>query len=253
MIGMRPFYFSELVVDPTDHRRVYRPGLVLAFSVDGGESFNGMLNAFGGGVHSDHHALWINPHNPHEMFLGTDGGLYVTNDRGGAWRHSRALPISQFYHVAHDMDWPYNVYGGLQDNGTWAGPSRSQGGISPFDWQNIGFGDGFWALPDPRDSNRVYVEFQGGQLILSDRKLNQRQKIKPFAREGEEKLRFNWNTPMHLSPSNPDLLYYGSQYVHRSEDGGQSWKTISPDLDHRRSSASASARVGWIDERQFHR
>ena len=148
----------------------------------------------------------------------------------GTWRHSRALPISQFYHVAHDNDWPYNVYGGLQDNGTWVGPSRSQGGVSPFDWHTLSFGDGFWALPDPRDSNVVYTERQGGYLWKVNRELGELQTLRPYPKEGEEELRFNWNTPIHLSPSNPDVVYYASQYLHRSEDGGLSWTTISPDL-----------------------
>ncbi len=231
-VQMRPFYFSELVVDPTDHNRLYKPGFTLTVSTDGGESFSGLFGAgFNfGAVHPDHHALWVNPSNPYQLILGTDGGAYVSNDRARTWRHVRSLPVSQFYHVSHDMEWPYNVYGGLQDNGSWKGPSRSPGGITSGDWQVVGSGDGFWAFADPRDANTLYVEYQGGMLSRVNVATGESKSIKPYAREGEEKLRFNWNTPIHLSPSVPGTVYYGSQYLHRSTDRGESWETISPDL-----------------------
>ncbi|MCP4663575.1 MAG: glycosyl hydrolase [bacterium] len=230
-VQMRPFYFSEMVVDPSDYRRIYKPGFTLAVSTDGGESFNAMIR---GGidfrVHPDHHALWINPENPHEVLLGSDGGLYMSNDRTNSWRFIGTLPISQFYHVAHDLEWPYNVYGGLQDNGTWMGPSRRLGGIRNRDWTTIGTGDGFWALPDPSDPNTVYVEYQGGELYRLYRELRELKGIKPYPRPGEPKLRFNWDAPIHLSPADPQTVYFGSQFVHRSRDRGESWETISPDL-----------------------
>ncbi len=231
-VQMRPFYFSELVVDPTDHERVYKPGFTLTVSTDGGDSFSGLFGAgFSmGAVHPDHHALWIDPRNPHRLVLGTDGGAYISEDRATSWRHVRSLPVSQFYHVSHDLEWPYNVYGGLQDNGTWKGPSRSPGGISAGDWQVVGQGDGFWAFADPQDSDTLYVEYQGGQLSRVTVSTGESKSIKPFAREGEEELRFNWNTPIHLSPTRPGTLYYGSQYLHFSTDRGDSWTTISPDL-----------------------
>ncbi|HSL19223.1 MAG TPA: glycosyl hydrolase [Methylomirabilota bacterium] len=231
-VQMRPFYFSELVVDPTDHDRVYKPGFTLTVSTDGGDSFSGLFGAgFSmGAVHPDHHALWIDPRNPHWLVLGTDGGAYISEDRAKSWRHVRSLPVSQFYHVSHDTEWPYNVYGGLQDNGSWKGPSRSPGGISSRDWQVVGSGDGFWAFADPDDPNILYVEYQGGQLSRVDVATGESKSIKPFARDGEEELRFNWNTPIHLSPSRPGTLYYGSQYLHFSTDRGDSWTTISPDL-----------------------
>ena len=231
-VQMRPFYFSELLVDPTDHNRLYKPGFTLTVSTDGGESFSGLFGAgFNfGAVHPDHHALWVNPSNPYQLILGTDGGAYVSNDRARTWRHVRSLPVSQFYHVSHDMEWPYNVYGGLQDNGSWKGPSRSPGGITSGDWQVVGSGDGFWAFADPQDANTLYVEYQGGQLSRVNVATGESKSIKPYARAGEEKLRFNWNTPIHLSPSVPGTVYYGSQYLHRSTDRGESWETISPDL-----------------------
>ena len=231
-IQMRPFYFSELLVDPTDHNRLYKPGFTLTVSTDGGESFSGLFGAgFNmGSVHSDHHALWINPANPYQLFLGTDGGAYISEDRAKSWRHVRSLPVSQFYHVSHDLEWPYNVYGGLQDNGSWKGPSRSPGGITGGDWEVVGQGDGFWAFADPDDANTLYVEYQGGQLSRVDVTTGESKSIKPFARGDEEELRFNWNTPIHLSPTRPNTLYYGSQYLHFSTDRGDSWTTISPDL-----------------------
>jgi len=231
-VQMRPFYFGELLVDPTDFRRVYKPGFTLSVSTDGGESFGSMFSGGfgGGGVHPDHHALWINPRNPHELFLGTDGGLYVSQDRGAHWRYARRLPIAQFYHVSTDNAWPYHVYGGLQDNGSWMGPSRAPGGIRNRDWTNIGFGDGFWAFPDPRDANTLYVEYQGGKISRLDRRLGEMKSITPYAEGDQEKLRFNWNAPVHLSANHPGTIYLGSQYLHRSRDRGESWETLSPDL-----------------------
>jgi len=231
-VQMRPWYFSELVVDPTDHNRVYKPGFTLTVSTDGGESFSGMFGAgFNmGTVHSDHHALWINPTNPQQLVLGTDGGTYISEDQAKSWRHVRSLPVSQFYHVSHDLEWPYNVYGGLQDNGSWKGPSRSAGGITGGDWEVVGGGDGFWAFADPKDVDTLYVEYQGGQLSRFNAATGENKSIKPFAKEGEENLRFNWNTPIHLSPTRSNTLYYGSQYLHFSTDRGDSWTTLSPDL-----------------------
>ncbi|MEO1594439.1 MAG: glycosyl hydrolase [Pseudomonadota bacterium] len=230
-IQLRPFYFGELVVDPNDPERVYKPGFSLTVSTDGGESFSGMFGAgFSVSIHPDHHALWINPANPRQLVLGTDGGVYISEDKGFHWRHVANLPVSQFYHVAVDSRWPYNVYGGLQDNGSWAGPSQAPGGIQNKDWQNIGFGDGFWAFPDPNDDRILYTEYQGGQLKRVDRETLEIKRIQPAPEDGQDKLRFNWNTPLHLSPNKPGTLYYGAQYLFRSTDRGESWKAISPDL-----------------------
>ncbi len=231
-VGARPFYFAYLVVDPTDYRRVYKPGLTLTFSDDGGRSFT---SPFSGGFsgpsfHSDLHALWINPRNPKELILGTDGGVYFSYDRGASWRLSKALPVSQFYVVSHDMDVPYNVYGGLQDNGTWMGPSRSPGGVEAGDWRNIGSGDGFHAYVDPLEPDLVYLEYQGGNIQRWRRSTGENKSIKPYPDEDQPQLRFNWNTPVHLSRSNPGTLYVGAQYLYRSRDRGDSWERISPDL-----------------------
>ena len=228
-IQARPFYFAHLAVDPTDFNTVYKPGLMLTQSTDGGKSFSSGLG-FGGSVHSDHHALWINPKNPNEMLLGTDGGVYMTYDKSRTWRHIRALPVSQFYRVSYDMDWPYNVYGGLQDNGSWTGPSRDIAGIQNRDWRNIGGGDGFWAFRDPTDPDLVFVEYQGGQISRLRLSTGENKEIKPLEAAGDPEYRFNWNTPIHLSPTRPGTMYLGSQFLFRSRDRGDSWEKISPDL-----------------------
>jgi photosystem II stability/assembly factor-like uncharacterized protein len=231
-VTMRPFYFAYLVVDPADFNRVYKPGFVLTVSDDGGKSFTSpFTGSFGfGGVHPDHHALWINPDNPQELVLGTDGGVYISYSRGNAFSMVRALPVSQFYEVSYDMEWPYNVYGGLQDNGTWMGPSRSPGGIENRDWKVIGFGDGFHAYRDPSSPDVVYVEYQGGQLMRHHLSTGEIKRIQPLPEEGEEDYRCNWNSPIHLSRANPGTVYFGCQYLFRSRDRGESWQKISPDL-----------------------
>ena len=227
-ITMRPFYFALLEVDPSDADRVYKPGYTLTVSEDGGESFTSPFTSFGTTVHADHHALWIDPSNPNFMVLGTDGGVYLSDDRGGHWRHVRSLPVAQFYELSVDMDRPYNVYGGLQDNGTWTGPSQSPGGIRNSEWRNIGGGDGFHAYVDPHDADFVYVEYQGGNVMRLHRPTGETKLIQPYAAAGNEELRFNWNTPLHLGVSG--ALYAGAQYLFVSFDRGESWSRISPDL-----------------------
>ncbi len=228
-VQVRPFYFGTLEVDPSDANRVFRPSLFFSRSDDGGKSFGGGLN-FSVTVHVDHHALWIDPRNPQHLILGTDGGAYVSYDRGNRWRMVGSLPISQFYHVSVDDQWPYQVYGGLQDNGSWTGPSRHPGGVRNKHWDSIGFGDGFWMFADPQDPNIVYSQYQGGQFFRFDRKIGEGQRIRPGLEDGQTALRFNWNAPLHLSPTGDGTIYVGSQYLHRSRDRGETWQTLSPDL-----------------------
>jgi len=231
-VQVRPFYFARLVVDPGDYNYVYKPGLNLTISTDGGKSFS---SPFAGGfnfgsVHGDHHALWINPKNPQELLLGTDGGVYESYDRGHHWRHAKALPVAQFYHVSYDMEWPYNVYGGLQDNGSWMGPSRGIGAIFNKDWRNVGGGDGFYAFRDPYEKDFVYSEFQGGNISRIRLSTGESKDVKPLPGAGEKELRFNWNAAMALSPTTSGTIYIGAQYLFRSRDRGDSWERISPDL-----------------------
>lgn len=225
----RPFYFSTLVVDPKDAKRVYRPSFTFSISTDGGYSF-GEPGYFGGGVHPDHHALWINPNYTSQMFLGTDGGVYVSNDRGNSWVFLHNLPVSQFYHVAIDKQKPYKVYGGLQDNGSWSAPSQSPSGINNRDWEDLYGGDGFWVQPDLTNPDIIYAESQGGNMSRVNTKTQEFLFIQPQPLAGEEKMRWNWNTPIVASPTNPKVLYTGSQYLYKTENQGTTWKRISPDL-----------------------
>ena len=222
----RPFYFSCLVIDPKEPKRVYRPGFSFSYSDDGGYSF-----ADGSGnVHSDHHALWINPNYTNQMFLGTDGGLYMSNDRGASWMMLPSLPVSQFYHVAFDNKEPYNIFGGLQDNGSWYAPSQSAGGIENSDWKTINGGDGFWVQVDGLNPDIVYAESQGGEISHIDLKQGKSFGIKPQPALNDEKLRFNWNTPIVIGAKNKRNIYIAAQYLYRSTDEGKNWTRISPDL-----------------------
>jgi photosystem II stability/assembly factor-like uncharacterized protein len=232
-VSGRPFYFARLAADPKNADRIYKPGFFLTVSEDAGKSFSASFAASegpGGGNHGDHHALWIDPENPDQMFLGTDGGVYESLDRGSHWRFLSNLPVSQFYHVSADMADPYNVYGGLQDNGTWMGPSRSTDGIANRHWRNIDFGDGFWAFPDPADADFAYAEYQGGKIARFRKSTGEAREIKPLPRAGEAEFRFNWNAPIQMSPNSRGTIYLGAQFLFRSRDHGESWERISPDL-----------------------
>jgi photosystem II stability/assembly factor-like uncharacterized protein len=228
-VTWRPFYFSVIMVDPTDPKRMYRPCMGLSISNDGGESFK-EASFEGGWVHSDHHALWINPNNSNHLLLGTDGGMYQSLDRGNSWTMFGNLPVSMAYHVAYDMQEPYNIYTGLQDNGSWFAPSQGINGIKNRDWIGSGGGDGFWSQPDLTDPNIVYSESQGGAITRFNKVTNESKDIKPYELPGETKLRCNWNTPIVTSPTNPKTLYFGAQYLYRSRNKGDTWERISPDL-----------------------
>lgn len=225
----RPFYFSTLVIDPYDYKRVYRPALSFSYSDDGGYSWAD-ASYDGGWVHSDHHALWINPKYSDVMYLGTDGGVYTSNDRGATWRFCANLPVGQFYRVAVDDHEPYRIYGGLQDNGSWIGPSEAPGGVVNGDWKLLYWGDGFWTVPDPSDPNTAFAESQGGNASRIDLKNFKSYSIKPQQTKDQEKLRWNWNTPIVVGQANKRNLYIGSQYLFKSTDQGRNWDPISPDL-----------------------
>lgn len=228
-VTSRPFYFSTLVVDPKDPKRVYRPAFSFSYSDDGGYSFV-EASGDGGWVHSDHHALYINPNYTNQLYLGTDGGMYMSNDRGATWIFLQNLPVGQFYHVALDNQQPYRIFGGLQDNGSWVAPSAKPGGVGNGDWKAIYGGDGFWVVPDPTDPNLAYAEYQGGNMARIDLTTLKSVTIKPQAGATESKLRWNWNTPIHIGQKNPNNLYCGAQYLFKSTDKGSNWTRISPDL-----------------------
>ncbi|MEK6300749.1 MAG: glycosyl hydrolase [Acidobacteriota bacterium] len=222
----RPFYFSRLVVDPKDYNRLYKPDYSFSVSTDGGQSFTGR----GGRAHGDYHDAWVNPQDPFNLFVATDGGVYVSRDKANTFKFLSNLPVGQFYHVGYDMERPYNVYGGLQDNGSWMGPSQSPNGVENKDWRSVGFGDGFHVYPDPTDKDVLYSEFQGGNVMRFHKSTGETKLIKVFPKQGEPPYRFNWNTAMHLSPTNPKVLYIGGQFLFRSTNKGESFERISEDL-----------------------
>jgi len=227
----RPFYFARLIADPNHADRIYKTGFGLTVSDDGGKSFSAVSSLDAQGkVHGDHHALWIDPENSEHLFDGTDGGVYQSLDRGAHWRFEANLPVSQFYHVSADSAEPYNVYGGLQDNGSWMGPSRAVGGIAHRHWRNIGGGDGFWAFSDPSDPDYAYAESQGGEITRFRRSTGESRNLKPLPGLNDPEFRFNWNTPIHLSPNQSATIYLGAQYLFRSRNHGETWERISPDL-----------------------
>ncbi len=225
MMVWRPFYFANIVVDPSNADRLFKMNLRLIVSEDGGKSFSDAA----GSTHADSHDVWINPANPKDVILADDGGLWFSKDGGGRWWKAFNLPISQFYHVAVDNKDPYQVYGGLQDNSSWVGDSSYPGGISNSRWENVYGGDGFWVIPDAADPNIVYAEYQGGNIARIDRRTKQARDIQPKAGKGE-KLRYNWNAPMHQSPNDAGTIYLGAQFLFRTRDQGQTWDRISPDL-----------------------
>jgi photosystem II stability/assembly factor-like uncharacterized protein len=222
----RPFYFANLIVDPKNENKVYKPDGPLIMSEDGGKSFSGI----GGSAHGDFHDVWVNPDNTDHVIVGDDGGVWYSYDGGNTTWKGNNLPISQFYHVSVDNADPYHVFGGLQDNSVWVGDSQYPGGITNSRWENLFGGDGFWAFPDPSDPNYVYAESQGGFMGRINRVTLEGRPIKPEPNYGEGKLRFNWNAPIHLSPNEKGTIYIGAQFLFRSRDHGQTWERISPDL-----------------------
>jgi len=222
----RPFYFANLIVDPKNENRIFKPDLSLILSDDGGKSFSNVAD----GAHGDFHDIWIDPENTDHLIAGDDGGLWYSYDGANTWWKANNLPVSQFYHVSSDMADPYQVYGGLQDNSSWVGDSQYPGGITNSRWENLYGGDGFWAFSDPSDRNYAYVEAQGGDIARVNRTTLVKRPIKPEPNYGEGKLRFNWNTPIAMSPNEEGTIYIGAQFLFRSRDHGQTWDRISPDL-----------------------
>jgi len=222
----RPFYFGNLIVDPKDENKIFKPDGPLLLSPDGGKSFNVVSNA----AHGDFHDVWINPKNTNVVYATDDGGVWRSEDGGNRWKHQMNLPISQFYHVSTDNADPYHVYGGLQDNSSWVGDSSYPGGVSNSRWENMFGGDGFWMFEDTSDPDYLYAEAQGGEIGRVNRYTHEIRGLKPLPNYGEKKLRFNWNTPIHMSPNEKGTIYMGAQFLFRSRDHGQSWDRVSPDL-----------------------
>ncbi|MBX6421179.1 MAG: sialidase [Nevskia sp.] len=223
----RPFYFANLIVDPNDANRVFKTDGNLIVSNDAGKSFS-VVAGFQT-THGDLHDVWIDPRDSKHVIAGDDGGIWYSYDGGNKWWKGDNLPISQFYHVSVDDDDPYHVYGGLQDNSDWIGVSAYPGGIGSAQWENIYGGDGFWTFEDPADPDYIYTEAQGGTIGRVNRHTLAARDIQPKAGY-KEKLRWNWNTPIALSPNEKGTIYIGAQFLFRSRDHGQSWERISPDL-----------------------
>ena len=228
-IGNRPFYYADIYCDPINENRVYNLHSVITISEDGGKTFSTFADW--DAIHPDHHAFYIHPKNPEFLIEGNDGGLSISRDRGRNWRFVENLPLAQFYHINIDNDIPYHIYGGMQDNGSWKGPSQvwRQGGIRNSDWQELVFGDGFDVVPDPQDSRYGYAMYQGGNVYRYDAETGYNQYIQPRHPEGKT-LRFNWNAGIVQDPFNESGIYFGSQFLHYSPDQGNSWKLLSPDL-----------------------
>jgi photosystem II stability/assembly factor-like uncharacterized protein len=223
----RPFYFANLIVDPKNPDRVFKTDGPLILSEDAGKSFS-VVGGFQGG-HGDMHDVWIDPTNTQTVVAGDDGGIWYSYNSGSKWWKGENLPVSQFYHVSVDDKDPFQVYGGLQDNSSWVGQSQYPGGITNAQWENMYGGDGFWMFSDPADPDYLYAEAQGGFIGRVNRHTHQARDIQPKPNY-KEKLRWNWNTPIALSPTEKGTIYIGSQFLFRSRDHGQTWDRVSPDL-----------------------
>jgi photosystem II stability/assembly factor-like uncharacterized protein len=235
MVNNRPFYYTQVRVDPNDENRVYSMAGNMYVSADGGRNFG--VN--GGSMFGDHHALWIDPTNSRRMLAGTDGGFFITNDRGEHWDFVNNMPMAQAYHVGVDMAEPYNVMGGFQDHEIWRGPNErwNQAGVREGNWTRLrNMADGMYAFADPRDPNIVYYDGHFGDLTRLDMRTTEERFIHPYpvgpagAGANMEKYRFNWNSPAIMSPTNPDVLYYGGNVLFRSANRGETWSIISTDL-----------------------
>ena len=229
-INPRPFYYADIRVDPKNENRVYRLASSIDVSEDAGRSWRTVVPS--AIIHGDIHELWIDPDDPETMILGEDGGIAFTYDRGDNWRFVENLPLAQFYRIDIDDAVPFNVYGGLQDNGSWYGPNTvwENKGVLNAHWRRVGGGDGFTVMPDRSDPDRFgYSMSQGGNLQHFNKVTGARRSIRPVHPEGVD-LRFNWNAGLTHDPHDLSVIYLGSQFLHRSADQGRTWEIISPDL-----------------------
>ncbi len=245
-IGGRPFYYADIFVDPQNENRIYNLHTYVDVSHDGGKTFERLIDP--SLVHVDNHAWYVHPQDPDFLICGNDGGAVISRDRGKTWRFIENLPLAQFYHINVDNELPYNVYGGLQDNGSWRGPSQvwRRYGIRNMYWDRVGGGDGFDVVPDPMNEVRYgYSLSQGGNIMRYDLKTGGRQFIKPFLASGEA-LRYNWNAALAVDPIDKTTLYLGSQYVLKSTDHGATWEKISNDLTTNDPSKQKQATTGGL-------
>ena len=218
----RPMYYSQVRIDPLNDQRIWVLGAPMFTSEDGGKTFTTERVTR---IHGDFHALWINPKDSNHMVLGSDGGIHFSYDRGLTWDFVNSLALGQFYEIGYDMQTPYNVYGGLQDNGSWGGPVRTryEQGITNEDWFRIGGGDGFYTQIDPNDPTTIYVESQNGNLRRLDLSSLESKGIRPEPDEGESPYRFDWNSPIVISPHDSTTIYYGGNRLFKSGNRGDEW------------------------------
>jgi photosystem II stability/assembly factor-like uncharacterized protein len=234
-LNNRPFYYTQVRADPVDPDRIYTLAGGFSVSTDGGRTFGGS----GGRMFGDHHALWIDPTDPARLLCGTDGGFYISNDYGRNWDFVNNMPMAQAYHVGIDMAEPYNVLGGFQDHEIWRGPNRkwNRTGVRQGDWVRLRYmADGMYAVPDPRDPDIIWYNGHFGDITRLDMRNQEERYVQPYPPGPNgggaelEDYRFNWNSPVHMSPTNPDVVYYGGNVVFRTTDAGSTWTVISPDL-----------------------
>ncbi|MGH9710472.1 MAG: WD40/YVTN/BNR-like repeat-containing protein, partial [Candidatus Acidiferrales bacterium] len=225
----RPSYFSQIRIDPNNDLRIWTGGVQLAYSEDGGKTF---VTTRGREVHSDFHAIWIDPNNSNYMLAGCDGGVYESRDAGRDWDHLNVMALGQAYEVGYDNQQPYHVCAGYQDNAEWCGPSRTlyAGGIPNSDWFMVGGGDGFYVKPDAADPQTIYTESQDGNLSRRDLRTNEALNIRPVPAEGQPPYRFNWNSPLLISSKDHNTIYYGGNFLFKSTDRGNTWTRLGSDL-----------------------
>ena len=218
----RPMYYSQIRIDPSNDQRIWAAGARMAYSQDGGKTF---VNDWVQTIHGDFHALWINPADSDHMMTGSDGGMHYSYDRGRTWDFVNTMALGQFYEIGYDMEMPYNVYGGLQDNGSWGGPVRTlyQRGITNEDWFRVGGGDGFYTQVDPNDTATLYLESQNGNVSRLNLETTERKAIRPEPDDESERYRFDWNSPILISPHNSQTIYYGGNRLFKSTDRGDTW------------------------------
>jgi len=225
----RPSYYSQVVVDPNNDLRVWVMGAPMYYSEDGGKMFvtNRVTR-----IHGDYHAMWIDPANSNHMIVGTDGGIHFSYDAGRTWEYVNTVPLGQFYELGLDMRKPYWICGGLQDNGSWCGPSATlyTDGITNEDWFRVGGGDGFYVQVDPNDAATVYAESQDGNLLRRDLRSNEARVIRPEPKENEPRYRFQWNSPVLISAHDSKTIYYGGNFLFKSADRGDTWTKLGGDL-----------------------
>ncbi len=229
----RSFYFQDIICDPKNENRLWLINQIVSMSEDGGKTFKTVIPY--NGIHPDHHAFWIHPEDPNFIIDGNDGGIGITRDKGKNWTFDEKIPVGQFYHINVDNETPYNVMGGMQDNGSWRGPAHTwtSAGLKNFYWESLWGGDGFDVVPDLEDANWIYAMSQGGNLGRYNIITGEEWNIRPPSvvnTVNKDRLRFNWNAAIAQDAFDKKTIYYGSQFVHKSTNKGASWTTISPDL-----------------------